>query len=148
MVEVISCEIALRWMPLDVTDGKSTLVQVMAWCRKATSHYLNQCWPRYLSPCGITKPQWVNSFWRSDAIWGHRSGSILAQVMAFAWWHQAIIWTSVGFSLVKFCGIQLTENSQRVPKLLFCLSRKIMISRLLPVGTHLIPKTFSGCPKR
>ena len=26
-------------------DDKSTLVQVMAWCRQATSHYLNQCWP-------------------------------------------------------------------------------------------------------
>ena len=23
---------------------KSTLVQVMAWCRQATSHYLSQCW--------------------------------------------------------------------------------------------------------
>ena len=22
----------------------------MAWCRQATSHYLSQCWPRFLSP--------------------------------------------------------------------------------------------------
>ena len=29
----ISYEIALRWMPQDLTDGKLTLVQVMAWCR-------------------------------------------------------------------------------------------------------------------
>ena len=42
----ISCELALRWMSLDLTDEKSTLVQVMAWCRQATSHYLNQCWVR------------------------------------------------------------------------------------------------------
>ena len=27
----ISCELALRWMSLDLTDDKSTLVQVMAW---------------------------------------------------------------------------------------------------------------------
>ena len=26
--------------------------------------------------------KWVNSLWQSDAIWWHRSGSILAQVMA------------------------------------------------------------------
>ena len=39
----ISCEIAIRWMPQDLTDDKSALVQVMAWCRQATSHYLNQC---------------------------------------------------------------------------------------------------------
>ena len=54
-----SCELALRWMSLDLTDDKSTLVQVMAWCRQATSHYLSQCWPRFLSPYGITRPQWV-----------------------------------------------------------------------------------------
>ena len=34
----------------------STLVQVMAWCRQATSHYLSQCWPSFLSPYGVTRP--------------------------------------------------------------------------------------------
>ena len=43
-------EISLRWMSLDLTDKTSTLVQVMAWCRQVTSHYLSQCWPRYMSP--------------------------------------------------------------------------------------------------
>ena len=57
----ISCKIALRWMPLDLTDDKSTLVQVMAWCRQATSHYLSQCWPRSLVPYDVTRPQWVNT---------------------------------------------------------------------------------------
>ena len=55
----LSRDNALRWMPQDLTDDKSTLVQVMAWCRQATSHYLNQCWPRSLLPYGITRPQWV-----------------------------------------------------------------------------------------
>ena len=54
----ISCEIALIWMSVDC-DDQSTLVQVMAWCRQATSHYLSQCWPRSLSPYGVTSPQWV-----------------------------------------------------------------------------------------
>ena len=57
----ISCELALTWMSLDLTDDKSTLVQVMAWCCQATSHYLSQWWPRSLSPYGVTGPQWVNS---------------------------------------------------------------------------------------
>ena len=56
----ISYEIALRRMPQDLTDDKSTLVQVMAWCRQAASHYLGQCWPRSMSPFGVTRPQWVN----------------------------------------------------------------------------------------
>ena len=56
----ISCEIALRWISLDFIDDQSTLVQVMAWCRQATSHYLSQCGPRSLSPYGVIRPQWVN----------------------------------------------------------------------------------------
>ena len=56
----ISYEIVLRWMPLDLTDDELTLVQVMAWCRQATSHYLSQCWPWSLLPYGVTRPQWVN----------------------------------------------------------------------------------------
>ena len=60
MVEAsLSCEIALIWISLDFTDDQSTLVQVMAWCRQATSHYLSQSWPRSLSTNGVTRPQWV-----------------------------------------------------------------------------------------
>ena len=54
----ISCEIALIWMSLDFTDNQSTLVQVMAWCHQATSHYLSQCWPRSLWPYGVTRPKY------------------------------------------------------------------------------------------
>ena len=50
---------ALRWMPRDLTDHKSTLVQVMDWCRQATSHYLSQCWLSSLTLYGIARPQWV-----------------------------------------------------------------------------------------
>ena len=56
----ISCEIAHRWMLRDLTDDKLILVQVMAWCRQATCHYLSQCWPRSLSPYGVTRLEWVN----------------------------------------------------------------------------------------
>ena len=37
-------------------DDKSTVVQVMAWCHQAASHYLSQCWSRSVSPYGDTKP--------------------------------------------------------------------------------------------
>ena len=53
---------ALRRMPWDLTDDKSTLVQVMAWCRRATSHYPSQCWPSSMSPYGVTRPQWVKAY--------------------------------------------------------------------------------------
>ena len=52
----ITCEIALRWLSLDHTDNKLTLVQVMAWCRQATSHCVSQCWLSFLPPYDVTRP--------------------------------------------------------------------------------------------
>ena len=52
----ISYEIVLTWTPQNLSDDKSILVQVMAWCRQATSHYLSQCWLRSMSPYGVTRP--------------------------------------------------------------------------------------------
>ena len=54
-----SCEITLRWMPQEPTDGNLKLVQVMAWCRQAISHRVSKRRPRSLSPYGIPRPQWV-----------------------------------------------------------------------------------------
>ena len=51
---------SLVWMSLDFTGEQSTLVEVMAWWRQATCHYLSHSWQRYLSPYGIKRPQWVN----------------------------------------------------------------------------------------
>ena len=67
-------------MSLDFIDDQSTLVQVMAWCRQATSHNLSQCWPRSISPNGVTQPQWVKSsattwYWWICSI--HRSFSFI-----------------------------------------------------------------------
>ena len=57
----ISCEIGLIGMSFDFIDDQSTFVEVMAWCRQATSHYLSQCWPRSMLPNGVTRPQWVKT---------------------------------------------------------------------------------------
>ena len=69
-------------MPMDLTDGKSTLVQVMAWCRQATSHYLSQCWPRSLLPYGVLRLLWVNSSPPSGAYMHQWIGWALVQIMA------------------------------------------------------------------
>ena len=66
----IPCEIALLWMSPDFTDDQSTLVQVMAWCRQGTSHYLSQYWPRslrHMTPLGhkILKLDIVRHFFGS-----------------------------------------------------------------------------------
>ena len=77
----IFCEIVLIWMSLDFTDDQSTLVQVMAWCHQATSHYLSQCWPRSLSPYGVTRPQWVNTLRLGDAYMYQWTISALVHIM-------------------------------------------------------------------
>ena len=56
----VSQDISLRWTSVYLTNDQSTLVQVMAWCRQATSPYLSTCWLRSVLPYGITRPQWVN----------------------------------------------------------------------------------------
>ena len=61
-------------MPQDLTDDKSTLVQAMAWCRQATSHYLNQCWPRSPTPYGVIRPQWVNQFYETHEAYSDWAG--------------------------------------------------------------------------
>ena len=52
-----SCRNTIRSILLKFTDYMSTLAQERARCHQATSHYLSQCWPRSMSPFGITGPQ-------------------------------------------------------------------------------------------
>ena len=55
----ISCEIAPRWMSLHLSDDKSTLVQVMAWCHQASGHYLRQCRPRSMLSYQSHGNEWI-----------------------------------------------------------------------------------------
>ena len=54
-------KLLLRWMPQNLMNERSTLVHIMAWCRQATSHYLNPCLPRFMLPYGVTRPHWVKA---------------------------------------------------------------------------------------
>ena len=40
-------------------NPESTLIQLMAWRRQATMHYLSQSLRSSMSPNGVTMPQWV-----------------------------------------------------------------------------------------
>ena len=54
-----SCGITLMWMLKKTFDDMSTLVQIMAWCHQATNHNRWQCWPTFMLPYEVTRPQWV-----------------------------------------------------------------------------------------
>ena len=47
---------------LDLTDAKSTLVRIMAWCRQA------QCWLSSMPPYGVTGPQWDKRKHRANIV--------------------------------------------------------------------------------
>ena len=65
----------------DLIDDRSALVQVMAWCHLAPSHYLSKCWPWSMLPYGITRSHRVN-----------RSSRYLDPSLRR---HQAITWANV-----------------------------------------------------
>ena len=88
---------ALRWMSRDLSEDESTLVQVMAWCRQATSHYLSQCWPRSLSPYGVTR---APSF---DKICPYRNGKILTAYLIICWWPICLIGLFITGPVIVIC---------------------------------------------
>ena len=53
----------------------------MAWCHEATSPYLRQCWPRSLSPYGVTIPRWVKSRYNMKFKQKHWRGVMTCQFM-------------------------------------------------------------------
>ena len=66
-------------------DDKFTLVGVMVWCCQVTSHYLSQCWPRFVPPYGIIRSQRLISFMKSTplCIWYllfHKTSSLVSMM--------------------------------------------------------------------
>ena len=88
----IHVDISMEWMPVDLIDSKSTLVQVMAWCRQATSHYLSQCWPISMFLYGITKPQSVPVNFDDDISFQHTM--LLIVLRRDSWYHEVTQWIS------------------------------------------------------
>ena len=124
VAEVSLMKLPFRWMPLDLTDDKSTLVQVMAWCRQATCHYLSQCWPRSMLPNGVSRPQWVKHSYRVILHYFVRSeyekNIYIIHLLISAWnvWNVGIIminlepqsWKIITTSLPMLCLICLPPS--------------------------------------
>ena len=99
-------------MPQDLSDDRSILVQIMAWCRQATSHYLSQCWLSSLLPYGVARPQWVNRI--SSGMTSLLSKSQCKQMEnnheTFGGWEHE--------ELLNWCT--LSPNSSRIRFAIFC----------------------------
>ena len=64
-ISISSYDTAFRWIQLDHTGNGATLVQVLAWWRRATSHYLSQCLPTSISHMASL----CHNEWRSYFLW-------------------------------------------------------------------------------
>ena len=100
----------------------SILVQVMAWCCQATSHYPSQCWARFMSPYSFTRPQYVNpslpnvTYMCQWTLWELRtsSGNGLSPV-----WRQAITWTNADLLSIRPLGTNFSEIWIKIQKFSF-----------------------------
>ena len=101
-----SSEIALSWILQILTNKKSTLVQVMAWCCQAPSHCLSQWWSRSQSPCAVTRPQWVNLYksWCLHNL-STEMGILLPQII---WYYFLVPWPKY---TCNFLVIHVSSNS-------------------------------------
>ena len=92
-------------MSPDFTNNQSILVQVMAWCCQATSHYLSQCWPRSLSLYGVTRPEWVNG----------DSGRWICQISHCNTHELPSLWLHIGeFRMLKTTGLCVSLCPQKL----------------------------------
>ena len=113
----IYCEIYHRKMPLELTDDYSTSIQVMTWCRQATSHYLSQCWSSFMSPYNITSPRWVNSCPSFPYRW-------------YASWlelFRCVVYLAVDFALSSKTSELDSSNLLYIPRCIFMFSLSLWI---------------------
>ena len=76
-------------LAMDANNLELTLVHIMAWYQQATSHYLSQCWHKFMSLYGVTRPQCVNPL----------GCSLLHKFDHYqGWWHSQYIGMRVSFS--------------------------------------------------
>ena len=81
------------WVPWHLTNDKSTLAQVMAWCRQATSFYLSQYWPRSMSLYAVIRSQQINT------LKPRPSGRHLADIFIISWMKTVVSWFILNWSL-------------------------------------------------
>ena len=108
-----SCEIARRWMQMDMTDDKSTLILVMTWCHQTPIHYLGQFWPRSMSPYGhnelIRKKLSCYSHCKNVLSENIKAGQHL--YLTEAWQHYIVSWNRVTMvQVMARCLIAASHN--------------------------------------
>ena len=107
----ISCGTALRPLSQGSTNDKERLVEVMAWCCQATSHYLSQFSPKSLSGWTLASPghNELTHWGRVTHICVGKLTIIGSDNGLSPGRRQAIIWTNAGILLIGPLGTKFSE---------------------------------------
>ena len=105
--------------------SESTLAQVMAWCHQATSHYLSQCWLRFVIPNGIWRHQAIT--WTNVDLSSVRSSDIHLRASS-----QEIPQPSITEIIRKIKYLKFHSNFPGANELIHKMSLKILLSKLQP----------------
>ena len=79
---IISIKISLKFVPKGPINNIPALVQIMAWHRPGHKPLSEAMMVSLLTHICVTRPQWVNILWPSDAIRHYRTFPWLALLMA------------------------------------------------------------------
>ena len=101
------CEIALEWMPQNLTNKKSAVVQVMCWCSQAPSQ--KYCWPIMPLPDVFTRPQWLKSWQDQSFSWSEEILQLIPLADTLSAWYLKIHsknWTKCAIiSCINICPL-------------------------------------------
>ena len=103
-----SCEFALRWMPQNTFDHKSTLTQIMVWCWHLLEPVLTKVsvaiWCHKATHIELTHWGWVMHICVSE-LW-HRCFQVMTLLLSFI---KVIIWNTAGTLLIGPLGTNFNE---------------------------------------
>ena len=119
----------------------------MAWCRKATSHYLSQCWPRSMSHmASLGHNELTVAATHSNTVWSHYNSINFLQITYITPWtdrHK--------IAKQKFCKVQITSEKSlskwdSVPIFYINIPCRCPKSSHTFKVSHIFPNFWSSCP--
>ena len=112
----ISTQNSLKFIPKGLINNNPALVQIMAWRRPGDKPLFEPIMVTLLTHICVTRPQWVNPLWSSEAMWWHRSASAFSQLLAFCLMAPNNTWIDANLSKVKSSDIHPMAISHELPQ--------------------------------
>ena len=98
-------EISLKYLPWDLIDNMTTLVQIMAWCRSDEKPFSEAIMDVLLTHLCITQPQWVNHpphtlYFNSKDLYTNYLQEVSFSLVHGVFWYWSLHQTRVTFNFI------------------------------------------------